>query len=77
MQKKAPQKTFIPAPPEEAMVETLEGKQSCACNECEYMKMNTMQKIYDCLKNESPQVEVPQEIIKEAVKPIERMLELS
>ena len=41
------------------------------------MKMNTMQKIYDCLKNESPQVEVPQEIIKEAVKPIERMLELS
>ena len=65
-------KTFYPVPPEVS-----EGRVGCHCNECEYMKMNTMQKIYDCLKNESPQVEVPQEIIKEAVKPIERMLELS
>ena len=65
-------KTFYPVPPEVS-----EGSVGCHCNECEYMKMNTMQKIYDCLKNESPQVEVPQEIIKEAVKPIERMLELS
>ena len=65
-------KTFYPVPPEIS-----EGSVGCHCNECEYMKMNTMQKIYDCLKNESPQVEVPQEIIKEAVKPIERMLELS
>lgn len=65
-------KTFYPVPPEVS-----EGSVGCHCNECEYMKMNTMQKIYDCLKNESPQVEVPQEIIKEALKPIERMLELS
>lgn len=65
-------KTFYPVPPEVS-----EGSVGCHCNECEYMKMNTMQKIYDCLKNESPQVEVSQEIIKEAVKPIERMLELS
>ena len=65
-------KTFYPVPPEVS-----EGSVGCHCNECEFMKMNTMQKIYDCLKNESPQVEVPQEIIKEAVKPIERMLELS
>ena len=65
-------KTFYPVPPEVS-----EGSVGCHCNECEYMKMNTMQKIYDCLKNESPQVEVPQEIIKEAVKPIERLLELS
>ncbi len=65
-------KTFYPVPPEVS-----EGSVGCHCNECEYMKMNTMQKIYDCLKNESPQVEVPAEIIKEAVKPIERMLELS
>ena len=65
-------KTFYPVPPEVS-----EGSVGCHCNECDYMKMNTMQKIYDCLKNESPQVEVPQEIIKEAVKPIERMLELS
>ena len=65
-------KTFYPVPPEVS-----EGSVGCHCNECEYMKMNTMQKIYDCLKNESPQVEVPQEIIKKAVKPIERMLELS
>ena len=65
-------KTFYPVPPEVS-----EGSVGCHCNECEYMKMNTMQKIYDCLKNESPQVEVPQEIIKEAVKPIEKMLELS
>lgn len=65
-------KTFYPVPPEVS-----ECSVGCHCNECEFMKMNTMQKIYDCLKNESPQVEVPQEIIKEAVKPIERMLELS
>lgn len=65
-------KTFYPVPPEVS-----EGSVGCHCNECEFMKMNTMQKIYDCLKNESPQVEVPQEIIKEALKPIERMLELS
>ncbi len=72
IERQCKEKTFYPVPPEVS-----EGSVGCHCNECEYMKMNTMQKIYDCLKNESPQVEVPQEIIKEAVKPIERMLELS
>lgn len=65
-------KIFYPVPPEVS-----EGSVGCHCNECEYMKMNTMQKLYDCLKNESPKVEVPADIIREAVKPIERMLELS
>ncbi|MBQ9651929.1 MAG: quinolinate synthase NadA [Prevotella sp.] len=65
-------KIFYPVPPEVS-----EGSVGCHCNECEYMKMNTMQKIYDCLKNENPKVEVPAEIIREAVKPINRMLELS
>ena len=77
MQKKAPQKTFIPAPPEEAMVETPEGKRSCACNECEYMKMVTLEKVYRCLRDEQPVVKVDKEIAEKAIKPIERMLELS
>jgi len=77
MQKKAPQKTFIPAPPEEAMVETPEGKRSCACNECEYMKMVTLEKVYRCLCDEQPVVKVDKEIAEKAIKPIERMLELS
>ncbi len=51
--------------------------QSCHCNECQYMKMNTLLKIYNSLKYEWPQVEVAPEIAKDAVKPIERMLELS
>ncbi|MBR1682043.1 MAG: quinolinate synthase NadA [Bacteroidaceae bacterium] len=77
MQKKAPQKTFIPAPPDEAMVETPEGKSSCACNECEYMKMVTLEKLYRCLRDEQPVVTVDPEIAAKAIKPIERMLELS
>lgn len=77
MQKKAPQKTFIPAPPEEAMVETPEGKRSCACNECEYMKMVTLEKVYRCLRDEQPVVTVSPEIAEKAIKPIERMLALS
>lgn len=77
MQKKAPQKTFIPAPPEEAMVETPEGKRSCACNECEYMKMVTLEKVYRCLRDEQPVVTVDPAIAVKAIKPIERMLELS
>ena len=77
MQKKAPQKTFIPAPPEEAMVETPEGKRSCACNECEYMKMVTLEKVYRCLRDEQPVVSVDPVIAAKAIKPIERMLELS
>jgi quinolinate synthase len=49
----------------------------CSCNECEYMKKNTLLKIYNTLKHEWPEVNVAEEIAREAVKPIERMLELS
>ena len=68
MQKSAPQKTFIPAPPDDS---------TCACNECEYMKLVTLQKLYNCLKYEWPVVTVDKEIAEKAIRPIERMLELS
>ncbi len=72
MQRTCPDKEFIPVPPEIS-----ESGLECSCNECQYMKMNTLEKIYDCLKNESPQIEIDPETAKEAVKPINRMLELS
>ncbi len=62
-----PTKTFIPAPP----------NNSCACNDCPYMKRNTLEKLYLCLKNDLPEVTVPAHIIDEARKPIVRMLEIS
>ncbi len=68
MQKACPDKTFIPAPPNDS---------TCACNDCEYMKLNTMEKLYNCLKFEWPAIEVSEDIRKEAVKPINRMLEIS
>lgn len=68
MQKENPEKEFIPAPPEDS---------TCACNECFYMKMNTLEKLYLCLKNETPEIFVDRKIRKEAVKPIERMLKIS
>ena len=61
-------KTFIPAPPDDS---------TCACNECNYMKLITMQKLYNCLKYEWPQVEVDPEVSVKAVRPINRMLEIS
>jgi len=67
MQKKSPNKTFIPAPP----------NNSCACNECPHMKRNTMEKLYLCMQHELPQIELPQDIIDKGVKSIERMLEIS
>lgn len=72
LQRSCPDKDFIPVPPEIS-----ESGLECSCNECQYMKMNTLQKIYNTLKYEWPQVEVDPEIAKDAVKPIERMLELS
>ena len=72
MQRTCPDKEFIPVPPEIS-----ESGLECNCNECQYMKMNTLEKVYNCLKNESPQIEIDPEIAKEAVKPINRMLELS
>ena len=64
-------KTFYAVPPE-----VTEGV-GCSCNECNFMKMNSLLKIYNALKYEWPTVDVPEEIRREAVKPIERMLELS
>ena len=72
MQRTCPDKEFIPVPPEIS-----EGGVGCSCNECQYMKMNTLQKIYNTLKYEWPTVEVDPTIAKDAVKPIERMLQLS
>ena len=72
MQRTCPDKQFIPVPPEIS-----ESGLECSCNECQYMKMNTLLKIYNCLKHEWPSVEVDAAIAKDAVKPIERMLELS
>lgn len=67
MEKANPGKTFIPAPP----------NNTCACNECPFMKRNTLEKLYLCMKNEMPEVTVPANIIEAARKPIERMLDLS
>ncbi len=72
MQRSCPDKQFIPVPPEIS-----ESGLECSCNECQYMKMNTLLKVYNTLKYEWPVVEVDPAIAKDAVKPIERMLELS
>ena len=72
MQRTCPDKEFIPVPPEIS-----EGGLGCSCNECQYMKMNTLLKIYNALKYNWPSVEVDPQIAKEAVKPIEKMLALS
>ncbi|MCK0130014.1 quinolinate synthase NadA [Flavobacteriaceae bacterium F08102] len=69
MQQEVPQTVLIPAPAEE--------DNTCACSECGFMKMNTMQKLYDCLHNETPQIEISEEIRKKAILPIEQMLQLS
>jgi quinolinate synthase len=67
MEKASPNKTFIPAPP----------NNSCACNDCPHMKRNTLEKLYLCLKNELPEINVPMDIILKAQKPIEKMLDIS
>ena len=72
MQRTCPDKEFIPVPPEIS-----ESGLECSCNECNYMKLNTLEKVYNCLKNMSPQIEIDPDIAKEAVKPINKMLELS
>lgn len=68
MRKKCPQKTFIAAPADDS---------TCACNECSYMKLNTMAKLRDCLRDEQPEIHVDAAIIDRARRPITRMLELS
>jgi len=69
MQQEVPSTVLIPAP--------AYNDNTCACSECGYMKVNTLQKLYDCLVNESPRIEVSDTIRERALLPIERMLELS
>ncbi len=71
MQRACPDKEFIPVPPE--MTEGV----GCSCNECEYMRMNTLEKVYACLLNESPEMQVPKETAEKAISSIQRMLEMS
>lgn len=68
MQKQSPEKEFIPAPPNDS---------TCACNECNFMRLNTMQKLYNCLQFETPEILVDEEIQRKAIRPIRRMLDIS
>jgi quinolinate synthase len=74
MQKECPGKEFICAPVFDAMRAPTDN---CRCSECKYMKMNTLEKVRDCMKKLSPRVELPENILKRARLPIERMLEIS
>jgi quinolinate synthase len=67
MQKQTPQKRFIPAPP----------MNNCACNECPYMRLNTLEKLYLAMKNRKPEITMPEHIQLAALRPIQRMLEMS
>jgi quinolinate synthase len=67
MQKANPDKTFIPAPPDN----------SCACNNCPHMKLNTLEKLYLCMEYEEPEIIMDEALLKAARKPIDRMLEIS
>ncbi|MGE5314091.1 MAG: quinolinate synthase NadA [Acidobacteriota bacterium] len=67
MEKSCPEKMFIPAPPEA----------SCSCNECPYMKKNTMEKLWLCMKNRTPEITMEESLRLRALKPIQRMLEMS
>lgn len=84
MRLKCPEKTFIPAPPElspvsgpEERTENSHMPDGCLCNQCEFMKMNTLEKVYEALLNESPEIIVSTELAERARRPIERMLRLS
>jgi len=74
MQKECPEKEFLCAPTFDAMRAPTDG---CRCSECKYMKLNTLEKVRDCMKNLAPRVELPAEILNRARLPIERMLEIS
>lgn len=67
MEKACAGKTFIPAPPED----------SCACNQCPHMRLNTLEKLYLCMKNRSPEITLDEELRLRALRPIQRMLEMS
>jgi quinolinate synthase len=68
MKKNNPDKLFVPAPPNDS---------TCACNECSFMRLNTLEKLYNCLKYEIPEIFLDEEIIRKAAKPIRRMLDIS
>lgn len=68
MQKQCTSQVFIPAPPNDS---------TCACNECNFMRLNTLEKLYNCLKNEQPEIIVDSEVSKKAIKSIEKMLRIS
>lgn len=68
MQKQNKDKIFIPAPPNDS---------TCACNECNFMRLNTLEKLYNCLRFEMPEIYVHEEISKKAIRPIKRMLDIS
>ncbi len=71
MQKACPNVEFIPVPA------LMDDMTICQCNECEYMRMNTLQKLYDCIRNESGEIFVDKQVAKDAIKPIKKMLEMS
>ena len=68
MRKQSPDKEFIPAPPNDS---------TCACNECNFMRLNTMEKLYNCLKYELPEIFVDEQVQEKAIRPIKKMLEIS
>lgn len=71
MTEACPDKTFLPAPPE--MTEGM----GCSCNECSFMRLNTLEKLHKALMTEQPEITVSDELIEKAVRPIHKMLELS
>ena len=71
MQKACPDVEFIPVPA------LMDDMTICQCNECEYMRMNTLQKLYDCIRNESGEIFVDKQVAQDAIKPIKKMLEMS
>lgn len=84
MRQKAPEKTFIPVPPDDsleseacAIAGTGQTPKCCACNECHYMRLITLEKLYNSLRHEWPLVEVAEEVRAKAIRPIQRMLEIS
>ena len=68
MKKENPDKNYIPAPPRDS---------TCGCSECSFMKLITIEKIFNCLLNEEPEIRLPEDLILKAQKPIRRMMEIS
>jgi quinolinate synthase len=67
MKKASPGKTFIPAPPENG----------CSCNECPYMRLNTLEKVYRCMRDRQPEIAMPEDLRVKCLVPLQRMLEMS